>query len=147
MPPSSAADPRVSTVIFRIPHLSNLIIFKNVLGQKGSLVALVAEMLKLGHPEILYLGYDYSHSPRKDVLANKGNAAIIRVCVPGKELIRRSVHRTISMFIEELQKRRNVISVASETLSPEKDIIAVAMTVESITHYNKYHAVGAQPGR
>lgn len=131
---------RISTFIFRIPHISNLIIFKNVLKHKCTLVSLVTEMLKLDHPEILYLGYDCTYSPRKDVMANKSNAAIIRICVPGKELIRRDTQKTTALFIDELLKARNIITVATETLSWEKDIIAVAITAEPITHHNAVEA-------
>lgn len=136
MSPQPTSEGRISTFIFRIPRISNLIIFKNVLEHKCTLVALVTEMLKLDHPEILYIGYDCTHSPRKDLVANESNAAIIRICIPGKELIGRDAQKTTALFIDELLKAGNIITVTTETLSREKDIIAVAITVEPIAHHN-----------
>ncbi|NUY79904.1 hypothetical protein HUK80_03275 [Flavobacterium sp. MAH-1] len=138
MPISAPIDNRSSTILFRIPHVSKLLAFKDVLKNKDSLVKLITAILKLGLPEILYVGYDDAFSPKKDIIAKKNDAAIIRICLHGKELVRRNHERTIKMIISELQKPRNLISMASETLSHDKDIIAVAISVESLLHQNKY---------
>lgn len=71
MPISAPIDNRSSTILFRIPHVSKLLAFKDVLKNKDSLVALLTAMLKLGLPEILYVGYDDAFSPRKEVIAKK----------------------------------------------------------------------------
>ncbi|RZJ67363.1 MAG: hypothetical protein EOO50_06360 [Flavobacterium sp.] len=92
----------------------------------------------------MYHGYDHAHSLRKDVIGKKGNAAVVRICIPGKEVIRRDKKRTINLLIKELQKPRNIVTLASQTICWEQDIIAIAITIESITHYNK-HAVGCTP--
>jgi hypothetical protein len=126
-------------MLFRIPRISKLLIFKDVLSHPDALVSVVGEVLKLGDPDVLYLGYDPVHSPRKDVLAKSHDSAIIRICLPGKEIVRKDKAKAVKLVIDELQKPRNLISIASETLSIYENIIAVAISVESSRHYNKCH--------
>lgn len=139
MPKIAPNDPRISTLLFRIPHLSNLLIFKDVLKNSKALVELLTGILKLGNPEILYLGYDCFHTARKDVMSKTSDAAIVRICLPGKEIIRRDPNRTVKLLIDELQKPRKCVSLASEVLSQEKEIVGVAITVESVTHFNRFY--------
>lgn len=128
---------RISTLVFRIPHISNFLIFKDILENDNALISVVTEFLKLGEPEVLYQGYDYAHSPRKEVIEKKGNAALIRIGVLGKSLVRRNSKRTIALLIKELQKPRNRVTLASNTLCFEQDIVAIAISIESEFHYNK----------
>ncbi|RZJ72727.1 hypothetical protein [Flavobacterium sp.] len=134
--PSSA---KISTFLFRIPHISNLLCFNDALCDKDSLISVVSQILKLGDPEILYKGYDPVFSPRKEVMSKIKDSAIVRVCIPGKEIIRRDPAKTVRLVVDELQKPRNVISVASDTLSPYSNIIAVAISVESARHKSRFH--------
>ena len=72
------------------------------------------------------------------MLSRSGNAAIVRICFNGKNVVCTYPARTLSLVCSEIRKPRNLISVATETLSRERDIIAVAMTVESLRHHNRY---------
>lgn len=135
-----STENRTATILFRIVHVSNLLNFEDMLSKKIPPVALIIALLKLDHPEILYMGYDYADSPAKDKLLNAKDAAIIRICLPGKDVIRRSVSKTMELFIKELEKPRNIVTIASKTLDKENAVIGVSVTVESVTHRNKYNS-------
>ncbi len=125
--------------MFRVPHISNLLCFKSALSDKQALISVIKEILKLGEPEVLYKGYDPVFSPRKEVMSKIKDSAIIRVCIQGKEIIRRDPSKTVKLIMDELQKPRNLVSVASDSLNADKNIIAVAISVESSRHKSRYH--------
>jgi|GEM_PF-3203055 len=124
---------RVSTILFRIPHIQNLLIFKNSLNKKDALVAIIIELLKLGDTDLLYVGYDNHHTPSKEAMSQLRDSAIVRLMFPKKDIIRRDISKTIDLIIDELQLDDNHISIACDTLSYDRNITAVALSVESET--------------
>ena len=132
---------KISTVLLRIPHISHLLVFNDALKCKQSMVAVIVNLLKLGLPEILYTGYDANYQVKDDLLIAQTNSAVIKICIPGKEIIRRDPLRTMNLLLQELEKPRIHISVKSEQMDVEKSVISVALTVESIVHFNKFGAM------
>lgn len=122
---------KISTILFRIPHIQNLLIFKDALGNNEALVSILAELLKLRDPDILYIGYDNMHSPKKEVLSQLRDSAIVRVSFPDKNIICKDTKKTLGLAIHELQRFNNRIAVACDMLSRERNITAVAVSVNS----------------
>ncbi|MBD3581029.1 hypothetical protein [Flavobacterium selenitireducens] len=128
--PLTAQREKISTVIFRIPHVHNLLIFKDVLKNKDALVSILVEILKLGDPDVLYLGYDNLHSLPKDILLKDRDSAIVRISFPNKKIICKEPEQTIMLAIIELQRLNGQISIASDTLSHERNITAIALSAD-----------------
>lgn len=119
---------KVSTVIFRIPHVHNLLIFKDVLKNKDALVSILVEILKLGGPDVLYIGYDNLYSLPKDIILKHRDSAIVRISFPNEKIICKDAEQTINLAIVELQRLNGRISIASDTLSHERNITAIALS-------------------
>ena len=125
---------KVSTVLFRIPHINNLLCFKGALNSPDALVSVFSEILKLGDPDLLYIGYDEQFTLPKEVLLQQHDSVIVRMTFPGKKIICKDPQQTIGLAVTELQRINNRISVASDKLSREKNITAIAMSVVDLQH-------------
>jgi len=122
---------KLSTFIFRIPHVHNLLIFKDVLQNKHALVSTLTEILKLGDTEILYVGYDAFYSPSKEATLLMSDAAIVRITFPDKKIICKEPEQTIRLAIMELQRSNSQFTIACDVLSHERNITAIALSVSS----------------
>jgi len=112
--PFKSLPQETSTLLFQLPHISNLFVFKDNLNNKAGMTEIVTEILRFGQMEIIYMGaavgnnFDY-----EGYLQHCVDCAIIRVNVMDTIMLNGDLEKTRLLFIQQLENFNNIISMES----------------------------------
>ncbi len=116
-----------SVLIFKIPHVSHLMLFQDCVSKPRSIVKLMGELLKQDSPKIRYMGYMQEYYPDMKLSPESADSALVSVAIYGDRHYYTSKTQGKAFFASELLKVRRAIVVQHKTIDPEKHVIRVSI--------------------
>lgn len=119
-----------STLLFKLPHISNLFVFKDNFSNDQAMVRIVTEILRFGQLEMIYMGnaecrvFDYDH-----YLLDCSDCAIVRVNLVDSLIEELNLDSARKQFVGELENVDNAITVESVVIDDCKNASSVDIVI------------------
>ncbi|HEX8563333.1 MAG TPA: hypothetical protein VF676_10180 [Flavobacterium sp.] len=131
--PFKALPPDTSTLLFKLPHVSNLFVFKENLTNQHNMTRIVTEILRFGQLEMIYMGSAEDRSFNyEDYLQGCEDCAIIRVNLLDRPIFNRDLELARRQFVEELENIDNAITVDSNMISVNRNSSTVDIVIAPV---------------
>ncbi|HEU0136222.1 MAG TPA: hypothetical protein VFQ50_02940 [Flavobacterium sp.] len=117
------------TFIFKIPHISNLFIYKDNWDNNIVMRKVIVELLDIGQFETLFLG----NHPASDFLADVQSCedcAFIALSIHDLSTVDTAASTATSLFIRELQNRKNRFLFESNIVDEQKNVTAISLSIK-----------------
>ena len=119
-----------STLLFKLPHISNLFVFKDNFTNHHGMVRIVTEILRLGQLEMIYMGDIEGKSFNYDEYLNGcTDCAIIRVNILDTTIPYRNLDSMRTLFVEALENEANAIEVDPNVINEKKNASTVDLVI------------------
>ncbi len=131
--PFKALPKETSTLLFKLPHISNLFVFKENFSNHFGMVQIVTEILRYGKPEFLHIGECEDNSVDYENLTEDcTDTAIIRVNLLENIFLTEEPEVITRLFIEELENHDNAITVDSNVIDSEINASTVDIVIAPV---------------